>query len=449
MTEPSASAAEVARLVRDRRVAPRTVVAAALARISERDGRVGAFVRLRPVEALAEAEALGRRRSLDGLQLAGVPVAVKDNVAVAGQPVGNGTVAGSGAPAAADHEVVRRLRAAGAIVVGQTRVSELCIFASADDAAGITGNPWDLARSAGGSSGGSAAAVAAGMVPIAHGADGLGSVRIPAACCGVLGGKPGAGTVGIPVGDGSWYGMAEHGALGTTVADVALLLAVLAGRPDLAGVAAPPRLRVGVSRRPPLPGLAVDRHLLDALRAAAGGLRDAGHRLDLVEPPYGPMVGAAAAARWVAGAAVDADGLDERRLQPRTRTHVRLGRAVRRLGLVDEPARRRWRQAVTALFDRYDVLLTPALARVPPPALSWSTRGWLANVASNIRYAPFAAPWNLAGLPALVVPAGVHPYGLPAAVQLVGPPGGEAALLATAGELERRRPWRRHAPGYG
>jgi amidase len=185
------SAVEIAAAVRERRVAPREVVAAHLARIARLDGRIGAFRAVRAEAALAEAGALGERADLSALPLAGVPVAVKDNLAVRGEATRAGSAATPEAPAAADHVTVARLRAAGAVVVGVTNVPELCVFNTTDGVYGTARNPWDPARSAGGSSGGSAAAVAAGMVPLALGNDAMGSLRIPAAVCGLVTVKPG------------------------------------------------------------------------------------------------------------------------------------------------------------------------------------------------------------------------------------------------------------------
>jgi amidase len=157
-------------------------------------------------------------------------------------------------------------------------------------------------------------------------------------------------------------------------------------------------------------------------------------------------------ATWFAGVHQDATalGVDVATLQPRTRRHIALGGWALRRGYVREEDRTSFRQRCLAFFadGSYDVLLTPALASAPPAAVSWSTRSWRANITVNARYAPYAAPWNIAGFPALVVPVGVRPDGMPLAVQLVGIPGAELLLLAIAGQLELANPWRRHAPGW-
>jgi amidase len=188
------TAVEIADDVRAGRLTAREVVQEHLDRIAALDGRVGAFMVVRAEAALVEADVDGRPDRAS-LPLAGVPVAVKDNIPLTGHPTRHGSPMSSTQPAAADHVVVERLRAAGAVVVGTTRVPELCIWPVTDGPLGTTRNPWNLDRTPGGSSGGSAAAVAAGFVPLAHGADGMGSIRIPAACCGLVGLKPGHGSV--------------------------------------------------------------------------------------------------------------------------------------------------------------------------------------------------------------------------------------------------------------
>lgn len=442
------TAAETVDAVRAGRTTARAAVQAALDRIAAVDRALGAYQLVRADRALAEADEIDRRADRAELPLAGLPVAVKDNVAVAGEPLRDGSAGTDDAPQAQDHEVVRRLRAAGAVVVGTTRVPELCVFGATDSVFGLTRNPWDLARTPGGSSGGSAAAVAAGTVAVAHGNDGMGSIRIPAACCGLVGFKPGLGVVPAQIGSGSWFDMAENGPLATTVADAALVLSVLAGRPELAGVRPPSgSLRVAVSVRSPLTGVSVDAAYATAARSTADALASAGHSVRREDPPYTMSMGAAAALRWTAGTARDLAELPHpQRAERRVARHAAIGRWVEGRGWLGDAGRNRWRSAAQAWFTGRDVLLTPALAQPPIPAHRWGQRGWLANVVANSRYAPFAAPWNLAGFPAMVVPAGLHPRGTPLAVQLVAPPGAEGLLLQVAAQLEQLRPWQRLAP---
>jgi amidase len=446
-----ATASEIANAVRRGDTTATEVVADHLDYIRTYDRVIDAFREVRAAEAIAEAEIVDDQPELANLALAGVPIAVKENTAVAGLPTWNGSAAVRGPVADADHEVVRRLRGAGAVVVGVTRMPELGIWAATDDETGVTRNPWRTDRTAGGSSGGAAAAVAAGMVPIAHGNDGLGSVRIPAACCGLVGIKPGRGVVPAGIGANDWFGLAEHGILATTVADAAVGFAVLAGR--TVDVLAPPGpLRVAVSVRSPVAGVFPDAGARQGLSTAIRSLLAAGHDAVRAEPTYPTALSLRGLATWFAGAYRDAEaaGVDRATLQPRSRRHVALGEAALARGLVRDSDRAQWRQRCRNWFvdGRFDVLVTPALATAPPRALNWSDRPWRANLLANVRYAPYAAPWNVAGFPGVVVPVGVRGDGLPVAVQVVGPPGAELLLLAVAAQLEEQAPWRRHAPGW-
>jgi amidase len=440
------TAASIAAAVRAGDLTARAATEAALARIAERDGAIGAFQVVRGESALREADAVDQRADRFSLPLAGVPIAIKDNVAVSGEPMRIGSAASSAAPSEFDHEIVRRLRRAGAVVVGLTTVPELCVFGATDSSFGITRNPWDLDRTPGGSSGGAAAAVAAGMIVAAHGNDGMGSIRIPAACCGLVGIKPGLGVVPADLGNGSWFDMSENGPLATTVADCALILSVLAARPELAEIEQPGALRIAVSTRNPIQGLPVDKSWADAAGRAAAVLREAGHTVRQANPPYGQRLAPSALARWMAGTELDARTLADRsRVARRTSAHAAAGRLVLRAGFPKDKGRDQWRRRAEAFFANYDVLVTPALARSPIRAVAWSERGWLANLVSNVRYAPFASPWNVAGWPAMAVPTGIGADGLPRAVQLVARPGGEATLLGLAAQIEQRRPWQRTA----
>ncbi|MDQ8705037.1 amidase [Streptomyces sp. LHD-70] len=436
------TAAEIAEAVREGKVSPREVVADHLARIDLVDARVGAFRTVRRAAALDEADAVGARADLARLPLAGVPVAVKDNLPVRGEACRNGSAATSAEPAARDHPTVARLRAAGAVVIGLTNVPELCVFGTTDGVHGTARNPWDLTRNAGGSSGGSAAAVAAGMAPLALGNDGMGSIRIPAAHCGVVGLKPGSGTVPRELG-GGWFGMSENGPLATTVEDARLMLDVLADEPTPpATLDAPPR--IAVSTRSPLLGAPVTHAYATAAREAGKVLAGLGHSVDAEDPPYPLWLGTTALAHWSAGTYLDAEGLDRDRLARRTRVHAALG--ARCVAGVERGGRReQLRERFGPFFGRYDVLVTPALARRGPRADAWHKRGWLHNVLTNTRCSPLTPTWNLTGWPALTLPFGCLSSGVPCAVQLVGAPGRERQLLQVAAGLEASRPWQRTA----
>jgi amidase len=284
-----ATAKQIARAVRRGDVTATQVVADHLERIAITDPSLEAFRVVRAGEAIAEAEQVDEQDDLANLPLAGVPVAVKENTAVAGLPTWSGSAAARTAIAENDHEIVRRLRGAGAIVVGVTKMPELGLWATTDDPHGATRNPWDLDRTPGGSSGGSAAAVAAGLVPMAQGNDGLGSIRIPAACCGLVGLKPGRGVVPAQLGIDDWFGLVENGVLTTTVADAALGFSVLAGRTP-AKLVQPGKLRVGVSLRSPVAGTKPDQPNRDAVSIAAKLLVGAGHDTVSANPVYPVML---------------------------------------------------------------------------------------------------------------------------------------------------------------
>ena len=457
MTARDRTACEIAEGVRTGTLDPRAVVDDALARIAERDAAIGAFERVRVDEARADVEALRRRPDLRALPLAGVPVAIKNNLAVAGEVTGNGTLAAAPRAAEHDHPTVARLRAAGAIVVGTTRVPELCLWPFTDGPRGTARNPWNLARTPGGSSGGSAAAVAAGMVPIALGNDGLGSIRIPAACCGLFGLKPGRGVVPAEVGAHSWFGWSENGPLTTTVDDAALMLDVLAdgmvagGMSGARGSATEAPLRIAVALDPPTPGVRVDPAWRAAGERAARILGDAGHRVTAARSPAPLRFVPRILASWMAGAADDLDALaaaggDVSRAERRTQRHAAAGRRLRALGLVRQMDRDAWRALQLRFFAEFDLLVTPTLAHAPLPADGWAGRGWLATLKAAVDFAPFTGGWNVAGVPAASVPMGIDSAGLPVAAQLVAGPGGEGRLLAAARVLERVAPWPRTAP---
>jgi amidase len=443
------TAAEIAAAVRQGKSSVRGAVQEALDRIAAADPRIGAFRKVRHDAALAEADELAARPDLADLPLAGVPVAVKDNVAVAGEQCRHGTAATADRPPQPeDHPVVARLRAAGAIVVGLTHTPELSLVAMTDSALGTVRNPWDLTRTPGGSSGGAAAAVAAGLVPLAHGNDGLGSIRGPAACCGVFGLKPGLGTVPAGLGRNAWWGLAENGPLASTVEDAALMLSVLAGAPELAAApdARPSGLKIAVSTAPPSPGYRVDREHRDAVEDVAGLLASAGHTI-VEAPRYPAYLGPGAVLTWYAAAALDAEEYTAQALERRTRRMASAGRALARIGLTGAGTRRKWRNAGADRFlGDADVVLTPTLLRPPPEALRWGRRGLLANYVANTSYAGLCPPWNLAGWPAMSVPAGMHSRGTPIGVQFAARPGREALLLGLAAHLEAVRPWPRTAP---
>lgn len=435
------SALDMADLVRRREISPVELIQAQLDRIEAVEPQINAFQLVRPEAALREASRLADRRKLTDLPLAGVPVAIKDNVAVAGEPTRMGSAATSVTPAVADDQLVARLRAAGCVVIGKTQLPELAIWPFTEPVAfGPTHNPWDLSRSAGGSTGGGAAAVVAGMAALALGSDGGGSIRIPAACCGAFGFKPGRGVA--PVAGGlteHWFGLTEFGPIARTVADAAIMLDVLTGRTiyhDPHPLEKP--IRIAFSDRHPLPGGKATPRVKIELDDVAALLRNSGHSLVKESPPYPLTLGLRFNARWLSGIAQDAAGLDIEAIEPRTRQMVKLGRffSSRTRSASADPFGRR----VSRWFTNYDALITPTLTGGAQPIGRWDGVGWaktMLGVANHI-YTP---PWNLAGLPAASVPFGHDDDGLPIGMQIVGPAGSEARLLNLAAQLEQLRPW--------
>jgi amidase len=437
-------ALEIASAVRNGRVSPVEVIQAHLAQIDRLESAIRAFQVVLAEQALAEARALAARPGLAGLPLAGVPVAIKDNVEVAGVPTRHGSAATSAEPAKADDELVRRLRAAGCVVIGKTQMPELAIWPFTEPQAyPATRNPWDTARTPGGSTGGGAAALASGMAALALGSDGGGSIRIPAACCGVVGLKPGPGVVPLAGGvDSHWYGLTAFGPLARTVGDAAAALDVLTGTAAHATLAPPDRpLRIAYSAAAATFGARLAPPVRAAVEDTAAALREAGHELVSAGPPIPANLGLRFMSRWLAGIAQDAANLPAEALEERTAKMARRGRRIARkvkAASADPFAARaaRW-------ISGFDALIMPTLARPAVPVGTWAGKGWFPTTLSIGNWL-CTLPWNLAGLPAISVPAPASR--LPVGVQIVAPAGGEAVILTIAAELERLRPWPQLAP---
>jgi amidase len=446
-------------LVRSGEIAPRELVQTYLDRIERLDPKLNAFRVVFGEKALTEAQlAEGRAKGGDDRPLLGVPVAIKDDTDVAGEVTATG-VDQLGPPAAADAEVVRRLRAAGAIVIGKTNVPELCAQPFTETLAfGTTRNPWSLSHTPGGSSGGSGAAVAAGLVGAALGSDGAGSIRIPAACCGLVGVKPARGRVSNAPSAEGWRGLTVRGPLTRTVGDAALFLDAVAGATPVDAVAAPApgepyavtaarapgKLRVALSFKVP-PGLVapLDAEVRAATLEAADLVRSLGHEVVERDPDFGPLASGNLTLRLLRGVADDAEHfLPLTRLERRTRGLVRAGRALP--ASLIERARADEAQIaarIGALWNDVDVLLTPTLARPPLRIGALSGRGAAWSFLAASAFIPYTPPYNVTGQPGISVPAGFNREGLPLAVQLVGRPNDEATLLALAGQMESERPW--------
>jgi amidase len=438
----------VATLVQQHRVSPVEVIEAHLQRVERLESKIAAFQVVRAEKALEEARSLERRGDLGELPLPGVPVAIKDNIDVAGEPTRQGSRATSDEAAREDDELVRRLRRAGCIVIGKTRMPELAIWPLTEpEASGPTHNPWDLTRSPGGSSSGNGAAVAAGMAALALGSDGGGSIRIPAACCGIVGLKPGSGVVPLAGGlQSHWYGMTEFGPLAHTVADAALALALLAGAPGFGSTEAPEDgLRIATSTKSPTVGARVAKEVKAAVEETASLLRDAGHQVRHDDPPYPASLGWRFSRRWLPGIADDASALAAGRmdaLEPRTHKMARAGRWLQRRGLTRPAASDALGARMMTWFGAHDVLVMPTLASTAVPIGKWDGKGWIRTTLGVANWI-MTTPWNLTGFPAMSVPAGLSDAGLPLAVQIVGPPGSERRLLGLAAQLEQLRPWPR------
>ena len=442
---------EQARMIRDGEVSSRELVQACLDRIETLDPQLNAWRIVLDEKALSEADqADGRRGAGNDRPLLGVPLAIKDDIDVAGTTTAWGTSA-HGPEVAQDAEVVRRLREAGAIVLGKTNVPEMTIWPFTESPTfGVTRNPWDTSRTPGGSSGGTGAAVASGMVGAGMGSDGGGSIRIPSAWCGLFGLKPTRDLVPITPHDDAWQGLSVNGALTRSVADTALFLSVVTGQ---AYTTDPPadKLKIALSFRR-LPGAApwpkLDPEIRAATEATAEALRALGHEVVAQEPDYGFGAFPHFLSRYTRGIKDDVDSMAHpEKLEKRTR-------GMRRMGTLWPGSRvSKMRAGERALRDRIwnslggaDVLLTPAVSTLPPRVGRWEGKGAFVTLNGIAGHVPYNAILNATGQPAAAVPAGFHSKGMPLSVQLVAPMGAEQLLLGLSAQLEQARPWADRRP---
>jgi amidase len=469
------------------RVGAQALLDLALARLAQVQPTLNPVCRLMQAEARAQlAQGLGAG------PLAGVPFLIKDAAQdYAGLPTSFGSRALAGlAPARAHAHVVRRFLDAGLVIFGKTNTPELALKGVTDPLAfGRSSNPWDVTRTTGGSSGGAAAAVAAGVVPMAAGNDGGGSIRIPAACCGLVGLKPSRGRVSVGPGQGEvWFGASSEGVISRSVRDTALALDVLSG-PEAGDPVALPvpatafsdqlraplrRLRIAWCADSPI-GEPVHDEARLAVERAIALLRGLGH---VVEPAQPDIDGRALATSYLhvyfgqvpaALARAVARGGREADFEPLTRVIATLGRATSAERLTLEL--QRWNdyaRALGALHARYDLYLTPTLASPPvrhgtgdPPPLQIAALGLLRAsgllgllkraglldgivnqmATDSLRHVPFTQLANLTGTPAVSLPLHWTADGLPLGVQFIAPPGEDGLLLQLAAELEAAQPW--------
>jgi amidase len=436
-----------------REVSSRELTDLYLERIERLDPLLNAYRSVYWERARQEADqADARARAGDERPLLGVPVAIKDDIDVAGDFTGHGSEA-HGPAATADAEVVRRLRAAGAVILGKTHVPELTITPFTESPAfGVTRNPWDLGRTSGGSSGGSATAVAAGLAAIALGSDGAGSIRIPASFCGLFGLKAQRGRVPVPS-EAPWHGLASWGAMARRVADSARFYdAIKDGGPSFAQAAGSPprRLRIAVSfAAPPRSNTRPDAEQRGAVERMAATLRELGH--EVVEREIEWTLGAElnTLVRYLRGIADHGRSLPHpERMGRRARGFVRIGAAI------PAPLAARARAAAAAdgaalnrIFEEgVDLVMTPMATRRPPRVLEYEGRSAAWTLNGSIRLVPYCGPFNHTGQPAAAVPAGPAADGFPLSVQLVAPPEGEPALLALAAQIETATRWPERRP---
>jgi amidase len=462
-----------AALLRRGELSSRELVAATIARIEALNPRLNAVIHPRFERALEEC------RVLPPGPLAGVPFLVKDLMCTtAGDPyhAGSGYLRKRGNLASADSHLAARYRAAGLVFVGRTNTPEFGLVTTTEPLAfGATRNPWSAEYSPGGSSGGSAAAVAAGLVAVAHGNDGGGSIRIPAAHCGLVGLKPSRGRISLgPARGDLWLGAACEHVLSRSVRDSALLLDVTHGYCAGDPCTAPPppltwveclaqpvrRLRIGLMTVTPGARTPLHPACGAAARRVAETLAGAGHRVEEAWPSALARQDEERAffkvlSAWVAhdidamiASGGQAPAADE--IEPSTRLVADWGRA---LAARDYVAAQIWLQGwareVAAWWDQgFDLLLTPTTAQ-PPPRLGVALPtpdNPLAPLRASLPYMAFTAPFNITGQPAISLPAGHDAAGLPLGVQLVAGYGREDLLLQVATELEQAQPWHTARP---
>jgi amidase len=453
--------ARQAEMIRAGEVSSRELTEMYLERIERIDPQLNSYRVVLAERALAEADqADARQRSDADRPLLGVPIALKDNVDLAGEVTTHGTSA-TEVVATEDAEIVKRLRSAGAVILGKTNLPELAIYPWTESQTfGITRNPWNTDYTTGGSSGGSGAAVAAGLASAGLASDGGGSIRIPAACCGLYGLKPQRGRVSLMPDSEHWHGLSVFGSVTRFVADSALWLDVVAGRAEgdaesarppkttflEAAKAAPGKLRIAWSHKVPPPAR-VKPEVKQAVEQTAELLRSLGHDVEERHPNYG-VIPPLFLPRWLRGIHDDAVRLPHPdRLEPRVRRLVQAGKFFN----PDRVAKTRARESrlttrIAELFQDFDVLVTPTIPAPPWRAGKFEGANVLKATMGAADITPFTVPWNVTGQPAAAVPAGFTSDGLPLSIQLIGRPHDETTLLSLSAQIEAERPWADRRP---
>lgn len=466
-------ATELAAKVKSGEISAAELVETSLRRIEELDPQINAFVEVMGDVAMAEA---GEIATDDPRPFAGVPIAIKNNRAVAGQKLTMGAKFTGDFTAGHDTNVVTRLREAGFVIVGTTTLPEWGIMPTSEaDLFGPTHNPWDLSRTPGGSSGGSGAAVAAGMVPIAHANDGGGSTRIPASCNGLVGLKPQRGRISTAPEVGESF-LVTDGVLTHSVEDTAKVLDLISGpvvgdaswapppAEPFADTAArePQGLRIAMTTKPPLAGAEIDPQVLAATRATAELLTSLGHEVIEDDPDwqrpdtmhlftalFGPAVcSQIAMMEIVNGRAPTEDDMESLSwaLWNLCKNEIDSVQTMGAGFLLQAFSRQ-----IVTWGSQYDAVLTPTLAELPLPLGTMSTTDRdnpLGGFTRSASFTPFTAVCNISGQPAISLPLHQSIEGLPIGMQLIGQPAEEGALLALAAQLESAAPWMDRAPAF-
>jgi amidase len=460
---PSSSALELAEALRRRELSAVELLEACLTAVDERNPELNAVTWRNDEQARADAADADRRLEAgETAPFLGVPIPIKDLTPVAGWPVTYGSRGAPEGPSEESELVVDALVAAGFVLCGRTNTPEFGVITAAENLRfGPSRNPWDLSRSPGGSSGGAAGAVAGGMFPIAHANDGGGSIRIPAAYCGLVGFKPSRGRV--PRLAQSWLGAVVEGVVSRTVAESAVVLDAICGpdplswynapapdRPFAEAGDAPGRLRIGLMAQAPL-GIPTDEACVAAARSAAALLEELGHTVEEVEVPTISEEMVPPFIALTQGGLADYHGVEWEKTEPHIRHQRELAgqtgayeyvQAARTLELLSRREVARWGRD-------FDILLSPTSAILPPPA------GALMEAAHATPEAPvfevvasvsFTAFGNVTGLPGVSLPLHWTEQDVPVGVQLVAGPWQDGPLLALAAQIEAARPWAARRP---